>query len=387
MIDTDEHATKHREAGALRVGATSPEHDAAGWCHKFSAPVALNPAANVTITPCSGSRVRGPEVSCIVPDAWRQASRNTPRIAAAPAPNRKPAHHHHPDAMSTSPHILVATDFSRPAELALTRAATLAAAIGARLDVVHVKAPLPPALLRWLRRQPEGEATLGGAEAQLAHSVARARDRGAEARGHLLTGAPVPTLEAACRRFKSGLAVIGARGARGLRDQLLGTTAERMIERLPCDLLTVHKSTRGPYRRILACVDGSPASTRALTVSAALWPDAHIHALYAYEPPLESNFRGANLNAMLAEHRRSEQQRAERALADCLEAAGIPADRVTPTLGRGYTPQVIERAAKRLAPNMIAVGHHTSALVAPFLGSVARHVLRLNAGDVLIARP
>ena len=289
--------------------------------------------------------------------------------------------------MPTTHRILVATDFSRSAELAVVRAATLAAAADAALDVVHVAAPMRPALLRWLRSQPEAAEALEESQTQLEASVARARERGVEVRGHLVSGATVAALEAACRRFKTSLAVIGARGARGLRDQLLGTTAERLIERLPCDLLTVRKPTRRTYRTILACVDCSPASTRALTLAAELWPEAQIHALYAYEPPLESTFRGARLHALLAEHRRNERKRAALALEECVEGTKIDPERVTQTLGRGYPPQVIERAARRLSPDLITVGHHTSALVEQFLGSVAKHVLRLNTCDVLIARP
>ena len=244
-----------------------------------------------------------------------------------------------------------------------------------------------PGLLRWVRSQPEAAEALEEAQVRLEASVARARERGTQARGHLVTGAPLPALEAACRRFKTSLAVVGARGARGLRDQFLGTTAERLIERLPCDLLTVRRPTRRSYRTVLACVDGSPASLRALTLAAELWPDAQLHALHAYEPPLESTFRGARLNALLAEHRRNERKRAEEALAASLESVEIAAERLTTTLGRGYPPQVIERAAARLGPDVIAVGHHTSALAEPFLGSVAKHVLRLNTSDVLVARP
>src|SRR5690606_30869203 len=266
--------------------------------------------------------------------------------------------------MPITQRILVATDFSRPAELAVVRAALLAATTAARLDIVHVTAPVRAALLRWLHNQPEAAEALGESQVRLEASVARARERGVEARGHLLTGAPVPTLEAASRRLKTSLAVIGARGARGLRDQLLGTTAEQLIERLPCDLLTVRKPARRPYRTILSCVDGSPASIRGLTVAAELWPEAQIHALCAYEPPLESTFRGARLHALLAEHRRTERKRAEKELADSLESSEVAAERLTPFLARGYPPQVIERAVHRLTPDVITVGHHTSALVA-----------------------
>lgn len=286
----------------------------------------------------------------------------------------------------TSHRILAATDFSRTAQLAVARAARLAAAADARLDVVHVARPLSRSLLAWLRSEPTATEALDAAQERLDAAVASARKLGADARGHLVHGAPVEALEASCRRLRSDLVVLGARGARGFRDQLIGTTAERLIERLPCDVLAVRKPARATYRMVLACVDASPAAAQALRRALALAPDAEVHALHAFEPPLADLLRSSRLHALAADHVATERRRAREALVEFLRDAGVDADRVKLSLKTGYPPHVIERAVSRIAPDLIAIGHHTSPLAEPFLGSVAKHVLRIDACDVLVTR-
>lgn len=289
--------------------------------------------------------------------------------------------------MPTRARILAATDFSRPAQLAVARAARLAAAAGTRLDIVHVARPLGRPLLAWLRSQPEARtAAEDEVQARLDAAVELAAEHGAAARAHLVSGAPVVALDAIVRRLGADLVVVGARGARGFRDQLIGTTAEQLIERLSCDVLVVRKSARH-YRRILVGVDTSAASAHTLRRAVELGPRAEIHVVHAYEPPLESMLRNAHLKHLLTEHVRAEQRRARQQIEALLRDAEIADDRVTLALRRGYPPHVLERAASQLAPDLLAVGHHTSPLAQPFLGSVARHMMRISGGDVLIAHP
>lgn len=281
--------------------------------------------------------------------------------------------------------LLAATDFSRPARLAVLRAARVAAATGARLDVVHVARPLSRSLMAWLRKEPEGKELLESARTQLEEVVAGAIDLGADARGHLVTGAPVATLEATCGRLKTGLVVLGAHGSRGLRDRVIGTTAERLVERLRCDMLVVRKRPSTVYRKVLVCVDTSAASAQALRCALALAPDAKVEVLHAYEPPLAGQFRSARLRELAAKHAADERERARETLRAFIADAGIDDDRLKLVLRTGHPPQVIERAASALQPDLIAVGHSTSPLVAPFVGSVAREVLRTCDSDILVA--
>lgn len=81
---------------------------------------------------------------------------------------------------------------------------------------------------------------------------------------------------------------------------------------------------------------------------------------------------------------RNERLRARKDLEAFLGDAGFDVDGLRLDLRKGHAPRVIERAMKRLAPDLIAIGHHSSALARAFLGRVAKHVLRSSARDVLI---
>lgn len=279
--------------------------------------------------------------------------------------------------------ILAATDFSGPSQLAVTGAARLTAAAAARLDVVHVVRPWRCSPLSWLRNE---AAAAVAAERRLDDAVADAIRAGADARGHFVPGSPVATLEALSRRLSTDLVVLGARGSRGLLDHVRGTTAERLIERLQCAALVVRRASRASYRTLLACVDTSPAAIQALRRAMELAPDARVHVLHVHEPPLSTVLRRFQLHAQAAAYIADERARARAALEAALHGAGVDMRRVTLTLKSGHTPRVIERAAARLAPDLIAVGHATSPLARLFLGSIARHVLRMNVSDVLVAR-
>lgn len=283
--------------------------------------------------------------------------------------------------------ILAATDFSRPARVAVARAARLAAATGARLDVVHAARPLDRSLLAWLRSKPEAAAVVGELEARLKREIEHADAEGVQVRTHIVQGPPVRTLEATARKLRADLVVLGARGARGFRDQLIGTTAERLVARLSCDVLVVRKPARAAYRKILVGVDTSAASARALQHALQLGEGAEVHVIHAYEPPLESMLRSAGLKDALVEHLQREHKRAADELKAFVRDADVPASRVKIAVRRGYPPHVLERAAARLAPDLLAVGHRTSALAEPFLGSVAKHMLRVVPCDVLVAHP
>jgi universal stress protein E len=281
--------------------------------------------------------------------------------------------------------ILAATDFSRTAQLAVRRAAQLAEVTDARMDVVHVARPTSRSLLSWLRDEPSA-AALEAARRQLDETVADIGERGVSARGHLVTGAPVATIEATSRALRTSLVALGTRGAVGLRERLLGTTGERLIERSPCDVLVVRGAVRAAYRTILACVDGSPAAGQALRRAVELTPAAEVHVLHVHEPPLAAVFRGARLHGAVVDHLTAEQRRAHEALAAFIDDLGLGPRSLSISVKTGYPPHVIERTALRVLPDLIAVGHHTSPLARPFLGSVARYVLRLDVCDVLVAR-
>jgi len=157
--------------------------------------------------------------------------------------------------------IVVGTDGSDSARLAVEHAAWLAGTIGAELLVSHAYREIP---------QERGAAKHVGA------SLLR------DALGELTTGAtPTPvlregdaaeTLLTLAGEDGHTLVVVGNRGL-GRRRVVLGNVPGKVAHRSPCDVLIAHTtgSLRPPgYRRMLLATDRSPTAERAVAAGRAL---------------------------------------------------------------------------------------------------------------------
>ena len=108
-------------------------------------------------------------------------------------------------------------------------AGTVAAALGAPVQLLHVMEPwLPATPLRDLR--PEARAAL----ADLSESCGLGSTR-----NHLLTGSAAVEIPRAARRLRASLLVMGDMSRRGLQRWFIGDTAERIVDELRCDVLIV----------------------------------------------------------------------------------------------------------------------------------------------------
>ncbi len=138
--------------------------------------------------------------------------------------------------------ILHATDFSKASARALTTAAELARRDGARLLLLHVLVPAspfvageaPPSSYLELQRMARRDAAR-----RLAAAVARAKQVGAQVQGKLVAGAPAETILRMTRRWRPDMVVIGTHGRSGLGRLLMGSVAERVVQRSPHPVLTV----------------------------------------------------------------------------------------------------------------------------------------------------
>jgi universal stress protein E len=159
-----------------------------------------------------------------------------------------------PGRWRSAPRIAAAVDPLHPAEprarldaALVARARTLARALRGTLDVVHAWLPVEPAFA--------GPAVLGlpgGSAAEVERSLAETEARAADAVGRLcrgggrpratvvlLRGAAVETLPGFAAVEALDLLVLGAVSRGRLYQALIGATAERLLERVPCDLLVV----------------------------------------------------------------------------------------------------------------------------------------------------
>jgi len=158
---------------------------------------------------------------------------------------------------SSPRHVAAALDPGHPGDPAavmdhaiLTEAERLATRIGASLAAVHAYLPMDRAMLGAAAAgmpltPPDG---LAGQDMRNAASTAvQAVLQGHQVPQesvHLLEGAAVDVIPAWCQSHGTDVLVVGVVSRSRLAEAVIGSTAERLLERVPSDLLTV----RGPPR-------------------------------------------------------------------------------------------------------------------------------------------
>jgi nucleotide-binding universal stress UspA family protein len=283
--------------------------------------------------------------------------------------------------------ILAGTDFSRPASHAVMRAALLAAEHSARLEIVHVTPGLDRAAVEGLDvdrsfRTGPGPVT----EQRLEEARTLARRHGAAATIKLLKGAAAATLAIEATRLSADLVVVGCRGERSFKDALIGTTAERLLERWAGDTLAVRNAPRSAYGTVLACVALTPVSSSVVMSAVRLSARARLQVLHVYEPPYEMMLQSHHATSeALAKHRAAWKRESARGLAELLDQCPVPPDRHLEPLLRYGSPSLIPGIAVRHGADVLVVGKNQSVIEEFFLGSVTKNILRSASKDVLVS--
>lgn len=205
--------------------------------------------------------------------------------------------------------ILLGTDFSGEAGVALEHALRIACHTGAELVVAHAGAALDPAdealatetaaLAEYRRILAETEAVSRG---HLDEIVRRARAAGIEATELVVDGAAAGALCEAAERIDADLVVVGTRGHTGFARSLLGSVAERIV-RLSSRHVLVARAVPGwqiptgsaapapatsdwGYPRVLVPTDFSPRAEAALEAALELVaPGGELELLHAWQLP------------------------------------------------------------------------------------------------------
>lgn len=142
--------------------------------------------------------------------------------------------------------ILVAHDFSEPADRALVFALGLARRLGATLDVVHVHPDVydghsdPSLGTPWPTPEQE-QRYLRFLEQELARVVGLAV--GAEGEGiarHVVRGNPVKRIQALAEQLGADLICIGSTGKGAVQRFLLGSVSQTIVRTSHITVLTVH---------------------------------------------------------------------------------------------------------------------------------------------------
>ncbi len=286
---------------------------------------------------------------------------------------------------SAKPHLKVLTgiDLTERSRRAFARSVELARSPGAQLTLVHVTSDALPSQVASVHE--------GYAQEVLQDLAAKARAEGAQ---HVATvgvrGRDYETLITEAGKTHSDLIVIGTHRPSSLVQDMLGTTADRVLRLGGLPVLLVRTKPEGAYKSILVAVDLSAASRRALMCAIRWFPAARITAVTAY---------GTARRSLLGDDKEAREAAAEtRRLAlkgffdEVAEALGpgfeAPLAGIVPMVERGWAEEVILSCTEKLKPDLVVVGTHArGGLQHAVLGSVAQWVLTEAPCDVLAVPP
>jgi universal stress protein E len=280
--------------------------------------------------------------------------------------------------------ILAATDFSTRSHRALRRAGLVAQARGAELVVVHVVDD----------DQPKDLVEIESREAEriLAEQIGSITElRGAQCRPMVVGGDPFDGILRVASSIDADVIILGAHRKQLLRDIFVGTTIERVIRTSPCPVLMVNTEVEQNYTNVLAAVDMSEPSVRAIRAGKDLGLFEgkrliFVHAFLAMGAGLmaRADITREDIDKYIAE----ERIRASGELVAFLRKEESMVPDWALRVREGTPIEVISATVKEIRPDLLLIGTQgRSGLPRVLLGSVAEQVLRSVDVDVLAVPP
>jgi nucleotide-binding universal stress UspA family protein len=282
--------------------------------------------------------------------------------------------------------IMVATDFSPGAQLALERALLLPRAGNATVHVVHVLSPNLPAQARD-RATSEAKRAL---EKIFSRAQAQASARSLTLTMEILSGEPFVEIIRCSRNVNADLIVLGRHGQRPIQDMFIGTTAERVIRKGDVPILAVQLNPTHPYRRPLIATDLGDTAPRVFELALRmLEPTVNaVYVVHAFNVPFEG-FVAPTFGAReKSDYRRSFRDAAKVGVAKLLARYGDTGVRYHATIRAGDARSLILTEVLRRRADLVVLGTHgRSGIAHALVGSVAEWVISQAPCDVLVARP
>lgn len=274
-------------------------------------------------------------------------------------------------------HIMVATDFSPPARIAVDAARDLAGRFESKVTLAHVSDAESP-----VQRADADHALRAIGEERLGN----VSQVGAE----LLEGdRPFVALCEAAEEMKADLIVAGRHGEHNLAERFIGTTTERIARHAKCSVLSVHPATREPLVMLKNILVGTDLSEHALGAvrtagEIARRFDAHITLAHAYDlfPAVELLQEPYDLHP---------DHSFEGIITDKLEALrkaeldGVPVD-VRVIRDKSTVRALCNLASDEEAGLVVLGTHGLAGIERLLLGSVAERVIRHAPCSVMVVR-
>ena len=281
--------------------------------------------------------------------------------------------------------ILVATDFSKTASLALDRAIEFAVRHQSEIALVHVMQPdIPPlAAPEMIIIPPNYEEMLRDACMEgLTKAAQHAREGGVRVSQYLEQGRAAKRITACADTVAADLIMIGTRGNTGFKRLLLGSVAEEVVRIADQPVLTIHPGDDRPIepvRKLLFPTDFSPAADQALAVANLILAgseDAEIILVHTYHiastvVPLGGFGKGTSPYFVSNAH-----QLAAQATEPSVEALRSKGFRVEVVIERGDPAQIVTDLAAERDVDVIVMGTRGhSKLRQLLLGSTAERIV------------
>lgn len=280
--------------------------------------------------------------------------------------------------------IMLATDFSERSDRALRRAALLARAHGAVLDLIHVVDDDRPSQIV------DREAVMAR---KMLRDLAKSLEtmEGVRCEAEIVLSDPFAGIATAAAERAPDLLVIGPHRRQILKDAFVGTTAERVIRSVSCPVLMVNGPPVSPYRHILLTTDLSENSESALRLfgGMGLATGARQSILYVFDAPaLRLTLTGTLPEDERARHLDTQRGEARRDLVRFMQ--GLDDLAAEPVVRHEAADSAVEigQAAEALNADLIVVSTQGKGAIArALLGSVTERVLQWATVDVLAIPP
>ena len=200
----------------------------------------------------------------------------------------------------------------------------------------------------------------------------------------LLEGRAAEVIPAAANQHD--LFVLGARGSHRVRELTLGTTAQRILQKVESSVLVVRGEAEQPYRRILLATDFSENAEKAAAMARQFAGGQSVRVAHVFELHHELQTAFAELDDEAVEQYRQQcLEQAQQRMSAYLEKAGLDPTATRTHIGEGYPPKTLAELAQSEAVDLIVLGKHgDSAAERFFAGSVAHNLLAEAPCDVLV---
>jgi nucleotide-binding universal stress UspA family protein len=287
--------------------------------------------------------------------------------------------------------ILVATDFSPAARLAVWRAGRIARDHDAALQLIHVR-PDWNLFCQTASASAEHYQAISQHAEEALQSELEYLERifGIVARGDTRMGRASEVLGAVVAEVEPHLFVIGARGEHDSSAQspFVGGTALKLMAQTDCPLLLVRKQGSGSYGSLVTAInDMSEISCRLIEWSTVLLKQGDCHVVHAFDVPFVARMRARGIpDAEIHKSTESARRYAMSCVEEAVGQAGVD-NRLHAHVVCGEPISTLLGEIARCQPDLVVVGRHRRVpreSAARFVGTIAWRIAYHAPSDVLI---